>query len=68
MGEDLCLLLKKILDYMEKHLDLIAFVMVTIGGFLIRASLRHYISKDAAILFTICVLAGWMISWIVNRI
>ena len=59
---------KKILDYMEKHLDLVIFVMVTIGGFLIRASLRHYISKDAAILFTICVLAGWMISWIVNRI
>lgn len=39
---------KKILDYMEKHLDLVIFVMVTIGGFLIRASLRHYISKDAA--------------------
>lgn len=39
---------KKILAYIEKHLCIIIFVMVTIVGFLIRASLRSYISKDAA--------------------
>lgn len=39
---------KKILEYIEKYLPVIVFFIATIAGFWIRASLRGYVSKDAA--------------------
>ena len=39
---------KDLLNYIEKHLRIIVFIGITLAGFLIRASLRRFVSGDAA--------------------
>ncbi len=45
---------KDLLNYIEKHLRIIVFIGITLAGFLIRASLRRFVSGDAA-----CDLLPW---------
>lgn len=45
---------KNLLDYIEKHLQMVVFIGVTLAGFFIRASLRRFVSGDAA-----CDLLPW---------